>query len=71
MFRNLAAYFVSMVGYMSVSFTIKHCPVSTIWFPKFAFMSLAIDQKTDSENTHTHTHTHTHIYIYIYIYIYI
>jgi len=39
---------------MSVSFAIKHCAVSTVWLPKFAFMSLAIGQKADTENTHIH-----------------
>ena len=53
MFRDLAVFLVSMVGCMNVSFTIKHCPVSTIWLPKFTFMSLAIGQKADSEK-HTY-----------------
>jgi len=53
MCRDLAAFFVSIVGYMSVSFTIKHCPLSTIWLPKFAFICLAIGQKEDSEK-HTY-----------------
>jgi len=42
---------------MNASFIIKRCTVLTIWLPKFAFISLAIGQKADSEK-------HTHIYAF-------